>query len=147
MIRSVQAAYNVAGDRFRLDELAATFTEDGVLQTPTDTFSGRAGIVAGLGRPRPEGARRPTFVRHHLTTSKIDVTGADTAEGRTYFMVFTDIGPDHAGFYQDRLVRTAEGWRIAERKVRIDWVSPDSFSESLKGVVQGRLDARGSAGA
>lgn len=146
-IRHTMAAYNIAGDRMRIDALAATFTNDGVLETPNARWEGRHAIAAGLGRRAPAdqapqeqpSARRPSFVRHNLTTSLIELTGPDAAEGRSYFQVLTDIGADHAGCYVDRFRRTDEGWRIAHRRVLIDWMSPDSLFEALKAAHVARL--------
>ena len=84
------------------------------------------------GRTRPKGQndgavkRTAQFVRHNLTTCKIDLTGPDTAKVRTYWMVITDIGPDHSGVYVDDFRNEDGQWLIAHRQVRSDWFSPDS---------------------
>jgi hypothetical protein len=126
-IRDNLAAYNHAGDRGKLEELAATFAEDGILETEAWKAEGRAAIATTL-RQQTTGRERPglTFVRHHLTTCRIALTGADTATARTYFFVMTDIGPDHAGVYKDRLTKKGGEWRFARREVRLDWVAPHS---------------------
>jgi hypothetical protein len=135
-IGATMAAYNVAGDRMRLEDLAATFLEDGVLVTPTATYAGRAGIVAGLsgrGRPAtPSEGPRPTVVRHNLTTSHVTLTGPETAQGRTYFIVFTDIGPDHMGHYVDRLRKVDGAWLFEHRDVRVDWIAEASLFPHLR---------------
>ena len=46
-------------------------------------------------------------------------------------LVFTDIGPDHAGTYDDRLVRQGVGWLFAHRRIRLDWRSPESIFPPL----------------
>ena len=122
-IRQTQARYNIAGDRMKLSDLAAAFTPDGVLETSTSQLVGRAAIAGGLGGGGGPGVRKPTFVRHNLTTSLIELTGADTAEGRTYFHVYTDIGPDHMGVYVDRFARLDGAWLIAHRRVLIDSIT------------------------
>jgi hypothetical protein len=147
-IRQTMAAYNIAGDRMRIGALADTFTVDGVLETPTARYEGRDGIASGLGQrdpTAPASARRPTFVRHNLTTSQIDLTGEDTAEGRTYFIVFTDIGPDHMGCYVDRLQKTGAGWRFEHRRVLIDWISDDTLFEGLLVAHRRRTAAKAGA--
>jgi hypothetical protein len=142
-IRNLMSAYNIAGDRMRVEALAATFMEDGVLQTPTATYRGRAEILAGLGG-RPEAAAaprtgpRPTVVRHNLTTSHVTVTGAHAAEGRTYFIVFTDVGPDHAGHYVDRLRKLDGRWLFEHRDVRVDWIADASLFPALKAAHDAR---------
>ncbi|HYP64672.1 MAG TPA: nuclear transport factor 2 family protein [Acidocella sp.] len=136
-IRDTLARYNMAGDRLRVEDFCATFTEDGVLETGTYTLTGRAGIRAWMSGFRPAGslsakpARVPRFVRHHLATCQIDLTGPDTApdsaQVRTYWMVLTDIGPDHAGLYVDRFRREDGRWLIAHRKARTEWFAPESY--------------------
>jgi hypothetical protein len=135
-IRDTLARYNIAGDRLRLDDFVAVFTEDGVLESDdrgvgTGFHSqGREAIRAWMGGsngPTSGRARLPKFVRHHLTTCQIDLTGPDTATGRTYWCVYTDVGPDHAGQYIDVFRKIGERWLIAHRKARTDWFSPDSL--------------------
>ena len=143
-IRNVMSAYNVAGDRMRVEALAATFLDDGVLKTPSATYRGREDIVAGLsGRPRdstaPTDAPRPSVVRHHLTTSHVTLGGPDIAEGRTYFIVFSDVGPDHAGHYVDRMRKVDGSWLFEVRDVRVDWISEASLFPGLKAAHAARL--------
>ena len=133
-IRNTLATYAVAGDRMQLEVLAATFMPEGVLETPAATFRGRDAIVHGLGRATSEPAQtvpRATFVRHHLTTSMLDVRDPGLAEGRTYFVVFTDIGPDHAGCYSDKLRKSGDQWLFEHRRVMIDWVSEATLFPAL----------------
>jgi len=123
-IRHLLAVYTYNGDRGRIDALAACFAEDGVLEFTGKAPRGPAAIAEAL----TSGDRNPavTFVRHHVTNPLIEVTG-DSAEARSYFAVTSDNGPDHSGTYTDRLVRTAGGWRIAYRRVRIDWQAASSI--------------------
>ncbi len=74
------------------------------------------------------GERNPAiaFVRHHITPPLIALDGP-AATARSYFSVVSNKGPDHSGTYDDRLVETADGWRFAHRRVRIDWQSPVSL--------------------
>ena len=130
-IRHTLASYNVAGDRARADEFAEVFTEDGVLETGSFRQEGRERIrqwMSGAGRD-PDAAPRAkavSFVRHNITTCQIDITGPDTAKARTYYVVFTDIGPDHSGYYVDDFRRVGERWLISHRKARLDWRAPES---------------------
>jgi hypothetical protein len=136
-IRHTMAAYNIAGDRMRLEALAATFAPHGVLETPTARMEGREAILAGLGRgrgsdpPASDTLRGPTFVRHNLTTSLLDLTSEVNAEARSYFMVFTDIGPDHMGCYVDRLIKLDGRWLFEHRRVLIDWMSERTLFTNL----------------
>jgi hypothetical protein len=128
-IRALLAQYNVSGDRGRVDLLAATFAEDGVIEFSGERTQGPAAIAARLSTP---GGKNPalSLVRHNLTTSQVTVDG-DTAQGRTYFLVCTNSGADHQGVYIDRLKRTAQGWRFAHREVRIDWQAETSLFQPL----------------
>jgi hypothetical protein len=125
-IRHTMARYNMAGDRGRLADLAATFAPDGVLAVDQGTATGPAAIVRLL-----EGLtgqfKSISLCRHSLATCLIDLTGPDSAEGRTYFNVITDIGPDHSGVYADRFRRVGDAWLIAHRRVRVDWAAPNSL--------------------
>lgn len=134
-IRNTLAAYNMAGDRLRLEALAALFLEDGVLETSIGAFRGRQEIIDGLGgrgRPAPTAEQGPTLLRHNLTTCHITVTSPDTAEARTYFMVLTNVGLDHAGHYVDRLRKLDGAWMFERRIVRIDWASKQSVYPNLR---------------
>lgn len=124
-IRQTMATYTINGDRGRLASLAAAFAPDGVLEFPGVRAQGAAQIESVLSAPGRPRDPRHSFTRHNLTSSLIDLAG-DEASGRTYFQVVTDIGLDHQGHYADRFVRTADGWRLAHRQVRIDWQAADS---------------------
>ena len=136
-IRQTMASYTVAGDRLRGDDFIAVFTDDAVLESEgvpeSDAFryEGRQAIRNWIARWRPAAdaapTHRATFVRHHLSTTNIELTGPDTAKARTYWVAYTDIGPDHCGYYIDVFRKTGEQWLIAHRKVRLDWRSPQSL--------------------
>lgn len=128
-IRDTLALYNMSGDRMRVDDYVSTFTEDAIFEAGR-VMNGREEIHAWLTAPRNKGdASKPKvkFVRHNLTTCKITLTSATTASVRTYFVVFTDIGPDHCGYYADEFRQVGDRWLIAQRKARTDWASPDSI--------------------
>lgn len=137
-IRQTMAAYTAAGDRVREDEFIAVFTEDAVLESEgvpeRDLFryAGREAIRQWIARWRepPQGTSRThqaSFVRHHLSTCHIERTGPDSAQARTYWVAWTDIGPDHAGYYLDTFQRDGERWLIRHRRIRRDWQAADSL--------------------
>jgi SnoaL-like domain len=123
-IRHLLATYTYNGDRGRIAELAACFAADGVIEYPGTRATGPGAIAAALS----SGLRNPalTLVRHHITQPLIEVDG-DHATARSYCAVYSDIGLDHHGVYNDKLVRTAEGWRFAHRMVRVDWQAGNSL--------------------
>lgn len=138
--RDTLAQYNQSGDRYLLEELAAAFCDDGVLEVRgAAPLTGRIAIVDWLsgGRgttseeirrvAREEQARGPArLVRHHLTNIRFESVTSDEARVASYFMVITEIGLDHAGRYRDRLVPVGERWLIAHRLVSVDWHAPGS---------------------
>lgn len=137
-IRQTMAAYTMAGDRLRVDDFAAVFTEDAVFESEgvkgADLFrhQGREAIrgwLAGWGAraARSTAVKRPTFIRHHLSTCQIELTASDAAKTRTYWVAYTDIGPDHGGYYLDSFRKVGDRWLIAHRRVRLDWRLPDSL--------------------
>ena len=63
---------------------------------------------------------------------EFELTGKDTAEAKTYFVVMTDIGPDHAGNYTDELVKKGDRWVFKYRRVDLVWRHPDSCFPPVK---------------
>lgn len=136
-IRDTLAKYNVSGDRLKIDDYVSCFTEDGIMETehrdPAFVFryEGRPAIRAWQQRwldgTAGGGVHQATFARHHLSTCKIDLTAPDTADVRTYWVAWTDVGPDHAGYYLDLFRKVGDDWLIAHRRVREDWRSPGSL--------------------
>ncbi|MEC9358162.1 MAG: nuclear transport factor 2 family protein [Pseudomonadota bacterium] len=114
-------------DRGRLDEVAGLFCDDGTLQTPAWTASGRQNILERLSGMGETPGRRPQFVRHHVTSFVAESADEGAASGRAYFLVLTDIGLDHAGVYIDRYTLLGQQWLIANRQVRLDWMAERSL--------------------
>ncbi|MBL7553285.1 nuclear transport factor 2 family protein [Frankia sp. AgB1.9] len=137
-VRDTVAAYNHSGDRFLLDELAACFTVDGVLESKGDWAArGRAEIVRTLSGVRATepvaaaagaaaDARRPSFVRHFLTNLRFEEVTPERIRTSAYFAVLTAAGLDHWGRYRDVLVPAEGRWLFAHRVVRTDAMVPDS---------------------
>jgi hypothetical protein len=132
-IAHTQSVYNTEGDRGRLDGLLATFTDDGVLELDRGVFTGRAEIRAALS-PAVDAKRTEAgadggprvFLRHNLTTRRIEFRGPAEADAWTYFFVMTPVGLDHCGVYVDRFVQQGDQWLIASRRVKIDWRAENS---------------------
>lgn len=127
-IRDLLARYTYNGDRGRLDEMTACFADDGVLEYLGKAPKGPGAIKAALSAGTRDA--RLTFIRHHITNPMIAVDG-DAASARSYFTVHSNFGPDHSGTYDDRLVRTPDGWRFAHRRGRIDWQANGSLFERM----------------
>ncbi|KTE77287.1 hypothetical protein ATE72_19960 [Sphingopyxis sp. HXXIV] len=127
-IRDLLARYTYHGDRGRLGEMTACFADHGILEYLGKAPRGPAAIAAALASGTRDA--RLTFIRHHITNPLIAVEG-DSATARSYFTVHSNFGPDHSGTYDDRLVRTPDGWRFAHRRVRIDWQADGSLFERM----------------
>ena len=61
------------------------------------------------------------FVRHNLTTSRIEFVSDAEADCWTYFIVYTKFGPDHMGTYIDKFRKHGDRWLIAHRRVKLHW--------------------------
>ena len=135
-IRELVARYAHCADGGRFDELVELFTAEGVLQTPDGVeHRGRAAIRAfldGTGTALA-GATRARLIRHHVSSLRIEVTGADAASGAAYFFVVTERGPDHWGRYRDRYTRVDGAWRFAHRRVGLDGYTPGSWVAERRG--------------
>lgn len=124
-VMALLSAYNAGGDKGDLATFLGTFTEDGILETPAWRAQGPRRILDAL-RANPV-TERPRFTRHLIATVHVRFLPDGEIDSQAYFQVNTDHGPDHGGVYYDRIVRTAEGLRIAHRKVVIDWKMATSY--------------------
>ena len=143
--RDTLAHYTHAGDRYLLDEYAAAFCEDGILEIRgSKPARGRAAIIeqvagatgAHVVRRAEAGAKTDhagqsagppkRIVRHNVTNIRFESVTPEEAVVASYFTVFTEIGLDHMGRYRDRLVPVGDRWLIAHRFVSTDWRSPDT---------------------
>lgn len=110
--------------------VAALYTEDARFARPSkpDEFiEGRAAILAGF-LARPARAQR-----HVIANVVVDVEDADNARAFSVIVLYMGDQADDGGLpvqdakspligtFTDRLVRTAEGWRFAERVGGLDF--------------------------
>ena len=122
-IADLLTRYGVAIDSRQWDLLDTVFTPDATVDysssgAPKCTFAEiKEWFKAFLGR---------FPMNQHMTLNSHVVLNGDEATGRTYFFNPNSF-PDETGtprmifvggFYNDRFVRTADGWRIAEREGR-----------------------------
>lgn len=127
-IKQLKHTYcGLCDDNYAADPLAALFTDDAVWDGgPIGTHTGREAIRRFFqGSP----ARVP-FALHLVTNPIIDVDG-DTATGRWYLwepLVYALEGGDRAYWmsanYDDRYVRTAQGWRFQRVTIRMKMLAP-----------------------
>ena len=123
----LQSIYNTSGDRAKIADLVAVFMEDGVLEVPGTSYHGRDAIAAFLSGISETGASKVDLrgSRHHLTTRRIEFDNPDTALGWTYFFVMRAGVVIQEGTYIDRYSRTASGWRLSHRRVKLLWTLGD----------------------
>ncbi|MFC4256777.1 nuclear transport factor 2 family protein [Altererythrobacter xixiisoli] len=112
------------------DAVAALYTEDARFARPSkpgEFVEGRAAILTSFT------ARPPRAQRHVISNIVVDVEDADNARGFSVIVLYMGDRPEDGGLpvqdpkspligtYTDRLVRTAEGWRFAERVGGLDF--------------------------
>ncbi len=121
---SIAYARNI--DFHDYDAFANLFTEDAVLHAGGQ-LEGREAIRASL-RKRPDVLRS----RHVLTNIFIDPVDSDHARGISYLSLYRHVGeeslaaepipfdgPAAVGHYEDRFVRTGDGWRFERRVLHL----------------------------
>lgn len=116
-------------DARRYDAVLDLFAEDGSLDRMGTMFAGRPAIAAFL-------AARPADMttRHLCTNIRVSIESDSQASGSCYVLFFQGAGEQEAPVmtsapsvveYHDRFTRTAAGWRIHERRIRMALRAPD----------------------
>lgn len=119
-IQDLLARYSYAIDERDWDELDTVFTPDAKIDY--SETGGEKGSVAQIKAWLPIAMERFPRYQHMVATTRLKLDG-DRATSRTCLfnpMVYrADDGTESVFFiglwYRDKLVRTPEGWRIAER--------------------------------
>lgn len=116
--------YAWAIDHRRFEDLGEVFAAGGTADY------GRLGVFQGpgaIGEACAGSLSRFDRTQHVVSNHQVELRG-DEADGRCFFQaqhVRKDVAGEHnytvAGNYLDRFVRTAEGWRIAHRTLRVTW--------------------------
>ena len=127
-------AYARAIDFRDYDAFVLLFSEDGVVDVGKP-LHGREAIRNWL-RHRPDELRS----RHVISNVFVDVLGPDEARGISYFTLYRHhgeeslrfgpvplAGPAAVGHYEDRFVRTGEGWLFRSRRAHVAFRNPDLF--------------------
>lgn len=131
-IRHTLVSYNKCGDADDADGYAACFTEDGVINSLVVQQVGRAAIrewkANSTAFTHGPGGKTAPFRIHYLTSSHIEFIDRDHARVRTPWFVVTDIGPDHAGVYNDILRREGDRWLIERREIDTAWRADLSYT-------------------
>ncbi|NVB42143.1 nuclear transport factor 2 family protein [Pseudenhygromyxa sp. WMMC2535] len=114
--RRSDAVFNDPGNASAV-ALADIFTDDGVLDLgPYGSFSGRTELLDAFENLLPQGT---AWTTHYIVNPVICVNG-DEAEGSWYYLIQSLPAGEGAtllqlfGGYQDKYVKTNEGWKIKE---------------------------------
>lgn len=127
-------------DTKQWDEFGECFAPDATADYAGLTFEGPAAVVDYMRANLGEG----TITMHHVHSPEIDLDPADPdrATGRWYLhdKVIVEafrFALEGAAFYEDRYVRTADGWRIAHtgyaRTYELTWSLDDTPSLKVGG--------------
>jgi hypothetical protein len=128
--------YTVALDTRQWDLLATVFTPDATIDyTSSQGIKGQFPEVAAW----LEKALTAFTVSQHLLGNRHIELDGDQGTGRTYFFnpnTLTDQAGTATmlyvgGFYLDKFVRTAEGWRIADRFEQTTWVDSEEPLDAI----------------
>lgn len=128
--------YALACDSCDWDMYRSIFSADCVIDYTE--FGGGRGDIDSTVAWLSAGLSRYAGLHHNMTTHDCEIDG-DTAKAITYFIAFQTTldgaGGESmmwlGGFYKDRLVRQADGWRICERIDLGAWLGPP-IPERLK---------------
>jgi hypothetical protein len=122
---SLSAAYSHHLDAGESDALAALFAPEGVWQIVTNRMQGRE-VIGHYWHDRYAQRKPGERSRHVITNELIEVVDHDHAKGVAYFAVYSfdadaaknaSLAPTAFAQTHDEYVRTAEGWRIALRRI------------------------------
>jgi len=127
--RLLAERYAEACDRNRPELLEAIMAEDAVIEGPGFRMSGRAEI-----RAIPASLRQQFRGTRHVVENQSVAVDGDQAVGETYGTANHLYESTESGMkvlvwhirYQDRFVRSADGWRFAERRLVLDWTETRS---------------------
>ncbi len=129
--------YATALDSRDWDLLREVFTEDAVGEYTGRigrTFEGREAITGLVSS-----ALSSLDVSQHVISNPVIQISGDTAESRCYlraqhYMANPPAGGtthEVGGTYHDRLVRTADGWRIVHRRLEVTWSTGNAGIQML----------------
>lgn len=123
-LRRLVLQYASAVDRNDPELFASIFVEDAVVEGPGFRFDGRARL-----REVPAQLARDFRGTMHCVFNQLVTIEGDTARGETYCIAYHGIVGedgrpatlDWAIRYQDRFTRQAGEWKIAYRRLVVEW--------------------------
>lgn len=126
-IRKLKMLYSHLMDSGQIDALADIFTEDAVCQFGPEygTWEGRENIRANYHGVFD--AQEQFSAMHHITNHYIDLTGADTAKGRSYLLDVVTTAPADGqpivwfGLYDEEYRKVDGNWLISKCSLQFLW--------------------------
>ena len=122
-INDLLTRYACAVDDRDWETVRSVFTEDAVLDYTV--FRGPRGSAAEVAEWTAKALQAIDASQHFITNVRVRIDGDEaTAESYVYspLALAGGAGVMHTGgSYSDRLRRTADGWRIAERVASLTW--------------------------
>lgn len=125
-LRHALAVNMLYGDRGDLKGYLRGFTDDAELTMRGETHEGREGIKNFLLQRARQNARDPEAVasrrnlKHHITTTQIDLAATDKADLDYYFIITAGGGIPSTGHCEDQMVKVGPRWLVARRLVNFD---------------------------
>jgi len=123
-LETLLAQYYKLGDGGRIEEQAALFTPDGVVELHGQgAFQGRLAIVEAYRGLNQEHVADPTvtYIRHFSSNYTIDIQSPTEAHGDGYWLLLNNHGLARWGRCRDWYRRQEHGpWRFSRRQVRAD---------------------------
>ncbi len=121
-IRDLVTRYNANGDSGRFAHVIDLFAADAMMVIEELAYEGHVEIMkvftGAQGQLSDHASDKNGYVRHFTSTHQIDVVDEDSARGRCYFAVITEIGLDHWGQYVDTYRQIDGRWLFSRREVR-----------------------------
>ena len=112
------------------------FLPDAVLAASAKPMEGHDGIVQAIDRLEERYTKTLHFIGNHYATIE-----GDEATGLTYCLahhLYERDGEERDTLmvirYDDRCVRTSEGWRFSRRTLSIDWVEDRPLTVRTSGA-------------
>ncbi len=147
-IRKVKLLYSQLMDAGRIDDLAELFTDDAVcVFGKYGEWHGRDEIRTKFAAVDRDGHRGIAFYAVHATTNHwVELTGPDTAIGRSYLIdLVTDTPPDGEpivwiGAYDETYRRVDGSWLIERCVLQFLWPKKDvsaDFTEPFERTARG----------
>jgi hypothetical protein len=136
-VADLMATYQFLADHGKLRELSQLFLPDAAYITDTEQFVGPAAVLEFFSRTGDAFSSTGLLpARHHLSSIYIEPRQNGGAKTYACFGLVGSRGLDHWGAYRDEVVATNDGWRFAQRKVKIEGHVPNSPVVALLGLTK-----------